>query len=97
MTKAETVSKLVEITGIQKEETEQILEAFFLTIKESMREGENIYIRGFGSFIVKKRAAKIARNISLKSSVLVPASFIPFFKPSPEFTNQVKEGQKQAE
>ena len=90
MTKAETVSKLVEITGIQKEETEQILEAFFSTVKESMSEGENIYIRGFGSFIVKKRAAKIARNISLKSSVLVPASNIPFFKPSPEFTNQVK-------
>ncbi|MCF0055921.1 HU family DNA-binding protein [Dyadobacter sp. CY356] len=93
MTKAETVSKLVEMTGIQKEETEQILEAFFSTVKDSMSEGENIYIRGFGSFIVKKRAAKIARNISLKSSVMVPASFIPFFKPSPDFTNQVKDGQ----
>lgn len=95
MTKAETVAKLVELTGIQKEETEQILEAFFTTIKDSMSEGENIYIRGFGSFILKQRAAKVARNISQKSSVMVPASVIPFFKPSPEFTNQVKAGQPQ--
>jgi len=64
LTKAETVLKIAEKTGIQKEQVEKIMEAFFVTIKDSMENGENIYFRGFGSFTNKKRAAKRARNIS---------------------------------
>ena len=92
MTKADTIFKIAEKTGIQKEEVEKVLEAFFITVKDSLSENENIYVRGFGSFIVKQRAEKTARNISLKSTIIVPAHSIPFFKPSKEFTNQVKEG-----
>jgi len=68
------------------------LEAFFITVKDSLSENENIYVRGFGSFIVKQRAEKTARNILLKSTIIVPAHYIPLFKPSKEFINQVKEG-----
>ena len=92
MTKADTIFKIAEKTGIQKEEVEKILEAFFITVKDSLSENENIYVRGFGSFIVKERAEKTARNILLKSTIIVPAHSIPFFKPSKEFINQVKEG-----
>lgn len=90
MTKADTISKIAEKTGIQKEEVEKVLEAFFVTVKNSLSEGENIYVRGFGSFIVKERAQKTARNISLKSTIIIPAHQAPFFKPSNEFINQVK-------
>jgi len=92
MTKADTVSKIADKTGINKEEVEKVLEAFFVTVKNSLSEKENLYVRGFGSFIVKKRAEKTARNISLNSTMIVPAHSIPFFKPSKEFVNQVKEG-----
>ncbi|WP_254412109.1 HU family DNA-binding protein [Dyadobacter diqingensis] len=95
MTKADTVLKIVEKTGIQKEHVEKTLEAFFVTIKDSMASGENIYFRGFGSFTNKKRAAKTARNISKNTSVFVPAHTIPHFKPSDDFANQVKEGNHQ--
>ena len=93
MTKADTVAKIADQTGIQKDHVEQVLEEFFLTVKNSISEGENIYIRGFGSFIVKNRAAKTARNISQKTTIIVPAQSIPFFKPSQEFVSQVKEGK----
>lgn len=92
MTKAELTARISEKTGIQKEEVEKILESLFLTIKDSMSNGDNIYFRGFGSFVNKQRAAKTARNIKLKSTVFVPAQIIPYFKPSDEFTSQVKEG-----
>jgi DNA-binding protein HU-beta len=92
MTKADTISKIAEKTGIQKEEIEKVLESFFVTVKGALSEGENIYVRGFGSFIVKQRAEKTARNIALKSTIIIPAHSIPFFKPANEFVNQVKEG-----
>lgn len=92
MTKADTIYKVAEKTGIQKDEVEKVLEAFFITVKDSLSENENIYVRGFGSFIIKQRAEKTARNILLKSTIIVPAHNIPFFKPSKEFANQVKEG-----
>lgn len=92
MTKADTISKIAEKTGIQKEEVEKVLEAFFVTVKNSLSGGKNIYVRGFGSFIVKQRAQKTARNISLKSTIIIPPHQVPFFKPSNEFINQVKEG-----
>ncbi|SEJ69728.1 DNA-binding protein HU-beta [Dyadobacter koreensis] len=95
MTKAETVLKIAGKTGIQKEHVEKTLEAFFVTIKDSMANGENIYFRGFGSFINKKRAAKTARNISKNTTIIVPPHTIPHFKPSDDFVNQVKEGNLQ--
>ncbi|MBE9462078.1 HU family DNA-binding protein [Dyadobacter subterraneus] len=91
MTKADTVQKITEKTGIEKEAVEKILESFFVTIKDSMTGGENIYFRGFGSFTNKKRAQKTARNISKNTSMTVPAQIIPHFKPSEEFVKLVKE------
>jgi len=95
MTKADTVLKIVEKTGIQKEDVEKTLESFFVTIKDSMESGENIYFRGFGSFITKKRAAKTARNISKNTTIIVPEHVIPHFKPSDDFIKVVKEGNLQ--
>ncbi|MCF0055199.1 HU family DNA-binding protein [Dyadobacter sp. CY356] len=90
MTKAETIQKIAEKTGIQKEDVQKTLESFFLTIKDTMTSGENIYFRGFGSFTNKKRAAKTARNISKNTTIVVPSHIIPHFKPSDDFVNQVK-------
>ena len=95
MTKADIVQKIAEKTGIQKEQVEKIMEAFFVTIKDSMENGENIYFRGFGSFTNKKRAAKTARNISKNTTIIILAHVIPHFKPSDDFVNQVKEGNLQ--
>jgi DNA-binding protein HU-beta len=92
MTKADLVTQITEKTGIQKEEVEKIIESFFVTIKDSLSCGENVYFRGFGSFIVKQRAEKTARNISEKSTIIIPAHQIPFFKPADDFVSQVKEG-----
>ena len=91
MTKAETAERISIKTGIQKHEVEKILEAFFVTVKDSVSSAENIYIRGFGSFITKQRAQKTARNISKGSTMIVPAQVVPHFKPSNEFISQVKE------
>ncbi|TKT87677.1 HU family DNA-binding protein [Dyadobacter frigoris] len=95
MTKADTVQKIAEKTGIRKEDVEKTLESFFVTIKDSMSSGENIYFRGFGSFTNKKRAAKTARNISQHTTIIVPAHTIPHFKPSDDFVTQIKEGSRQ--
>jgi len=95
MTKAELISKVTDNTGVSKEHAEAVLESFFVTIKDSLAGGENIYFRGFGSFITKQRAEKTARNISKNTTVIVAAHCIPFFKPSKEFVGQVKEGQLQ--
>ena len=90
MKKAEIVADIVKATGQEKVVVEAIVEAIMATIKESMANGENIYLRGFGTFLVKKRAAKIGRNISTGTSVKIPAHFIPAFKPAREFTAVVK-------
>lgn len=92
MTKADLVSQITEKTGIQREEVEKIIEFFFVTVKDTLSKGENIYFRGFGSFIVKQRAAKTARNISENSTIIIPAQQIPFFKPAEDFVSRVKEG-----
>ena len=69
------------------------LESFFSNVKQTLSEGENIYIRGFGSFITKKRAAKVGRNIKKNTSVYIPEHFIPAFKPAKEFVDEVKKLQ----
>ena len=85
------VNKIAEKTGIPKVDVLVTLEAMFKEVKDSLTEGENIYIRGFGSFVVKKRAAKIGRNIKRNIAVEIPEHYTPSFKPSKEFINQVKE------
>ena len=90
MRKADLVNQISERTGIPKVDVLVTLEQMFKEIKESLAKGENIYIRGFGSFIVKKRAAKIGRNIKKNVAVHIPEHFIPAFKPAKEFVADVK-------
>jgi len=94
MTKADIVKEISQNTGIEKVTVEKAVEAFMATVKSSLTEGNNVYLRGFGSFIVKDRAAKTARNISKNTTIIVPAHSIPFFKPANEFVAQVKEQVK---
>src|SRR6478735_4848237 len=90
MRKADVVSSIAEKTGIPKVDILVALEAFFKEVKTSLIEGEPVYVRGFGSFILKKRAAKIGRNIKKGISVQIPEHFIPAFKPAREFMQAVK-------
>lgn len=90
MRKADLVNQIADKTGIPKVDVLMTLETAFREIKESLSKGENIYIRGFGSFITKKRAAKIGRNIKKNVAVHIPEHFIPAFKPAKEFVADVK-------
>lgn len=90
MRKADLINKIAEKTNIPKVDVLVTLETMFKEIKISLAKGENIYIRGFGSFITKKRAAKIGRNIKKNTAVQIPAHFIPAFKPAKEFMQDVK-------
>ncbi|EKC46356.1 Histone-like bacterial DNA-binding protein [human gut metagenome] len=90
MTKAEIVKQIAEKTGIEKETVSAIVENFMEQVRSSMIHGENIYLRGFGTFLLKQRAEKVARNISKNTTIVVPAHKIPAFKPSPEFVSKVK-------
>jgi DNA-binding protein HU-beta len=90
MRKADLVNKISEKTGIPKVDVMMTLETAFGEIKKSLSAGENIYIRGFGSFITKRRAAKIGRNIKKNVAVHIPEHFIPAFKPAKEFVADVK-------
>ncbi|MDG1276214.1 MULTISPECIES: HU family DNA-binding protein [Algoriphagus] len=94
MTKAEVISKIADKTGIQKDDVTQTVEAFFKVVKDSMAEGDNIYVRGFGSFINKKRAKKIARNISKNTAIVIDEHYIPAFKPSKVFIEKIKSSKK---
>lgn len=85
MTKAELIRSVSQKTGMGKEEIGTVVEAVMDTIKDSLSGGEEVYFRGFGSFIIKQRAAKPARNIAKNTTVLIPAHKIPSFKPSKEF------------
>ena len=90
MRKADMVSKITEITGIPKVDVLVTLETFFKEVKNALTSDDAVYIRGFGSFIVKKRAAKVGRNIKKNISVDIPEHFIPAFKPAKEFMLDVK-------
>ena len=81
MTKAEVISKISEQTGIDKSDVQVTVEALFSVIKNSMAEGENIYVRGFGSFVNRKRAKKVARNISKNTAIIIDEHYVPNFKP----------------
>lgn len=90
MTKAEIVSNISEGTGIEKAEVLATVEAFMKEIKTSLEGGTNVYLRGFGSFIIKKRAEKTGRNISKNTTIKIPAHNIPAFKPAKVFVSGVK-------
>lgn len=91
MRKADLVANISEKTGIAKVDVLVSLESFFKEVKSSLAEGENVYIRGFGSFIVKKRAEKIGRHIKENKAIVIPEHFIPAFKPAKVFVEQVKD------
>lgn len=93
MKKADLINLISEKTGVPKVDVLVSLESFFSNVKQTLSEGENIYIRGFGSFITKKRAAKMGRNIKKNTSVYIPEHFIPAFKPAKEFVDEVKKLQ----
>lgn len=90
MTKAEVISQIAKNTGIEKVQIQQVVEAFMDTVKDSMKNNENIYLRGFGSFIVKHRSEKKARNISKNTTITIPARNVPAFKPAKTFVNEIQ-------
>ena len=90
MTKADIVSNIVEETGLERVEALKVVEAFMTSIKSSLSKGENVYLRGFGSFVVKERAEKTGRNISKNTAIIIPAHNIPSFKPAKTFVEEVK-------
>ena len=94
MTKAEIVAEIANKTGVEKVAVQATVEAFMNAVKSSVVNGENVYLRGFGSFIVKRRAEKTGRNISKNTAIIIPAHNIPSFKPAKEFIHEVKNNVK---
>ncbi len=94
MTKAEVINEISDKTGIDKADVSTSVEAFFSVVKDSLAEGESIYVRGFGSFTNKKRAKKVARNISKNTAIIIDEHFIPYFKPSKLFVEKIKSSDK---
>jgi len=90
MRKADLVTAISEKTGVPKVDVLVTLETFFKEVKTSLSEGENVYIRGFGSYVIKKRAKKIGRHIKKNIAIEIPEHFIPAFKPAKTFVEQVK-------
>jgi len=90
MTKADIVSKISEKSGMEKADVLAAVESFMTEVKGALENGDNVYLRGFGSFIVKKRAEKTGRNISKNTTIKIPAHNIPAFKPAKTFTEGVK-------
>ena len=90
MTKADIVNEIAKTTGMEKIAVQNVVETFMETIKRSLAAEKNVYLRGFGSFIIKKRAQKTARNISKNTTLVIPAHNIPAFKPAKVFMSKVK-------
>ena len=90
MTKAEIVTEIAAKTGIEKQVVMQVVEGMMETIKTSMINGEEVFLRGFGSFIIKHRAEKTARNISKNTTMIIPAHNIPAFTPAKSFVEKLK-------
>ena len=91
MTKADIVAKISEKLGLEKGDVQATVESFMEEVKASLEGGENVYLRGFGSFIIKTRAEKTGRNISKNTTIRIPAHNIPAFKPAKVFVEGVKE------
>mgnify|MGYP001806138518 FL=1 len=94
MTKADIINEISEKTGVDKADVNATVEAFLSVVKNNMASGQNIYIRGFGSFINKKRKKKIARNISRNTAIVIDEHYIPAFKPAKIFVNKIKNSEK---
>lgn len=94
MTKAEIVTEIAQRTGVEKITVQEVVESFMSVVKGSLKEGKNIYLRGFGSFIIKRRAEKTGRNISERTTIIIPAHNIPSFKASKVFIEEVKNNVK---
>ncbi len=90
MTKADIVSEIAKKTGAEKVHIQTVVEAFMEEVKDALAKNENVYLRGFGSFIIKKRAQKVARNISKNTTITIPAHNIPAFKPAKTFVAKIK-------
>lgn len=96
MTKAEIVNKISDKSGMDKADVQATIESFMKEVKVSLEAGEPVYLRGFGSFIVKKRAEKTGRNISQNTTIIIPEHYIPAFKPAKSFAENVKKKVKTA-
>jgi DNA-binding protein HU-beta len=94
MTKADIVAKISDKLGMEKGDVQATVETFMNEVKNSLEGGNNVYLRGFGSFIVKKRAEKTGRNISKNTTIKIPAHNIPAFKPAKVFVQGVKTNVK---
>ena len=90
MTKADIVKEVSKSTGIEAATVGAVVEGFMATVKDSLSKENNVYLRGFGTFEVKTRAAKTARNITKNTTLVIPEHKVPTFKPCPEFKNMVK-------
>ncbi len=91
MRKADLVTAISEKTGVPKVDVLVTLETFFKEVKSTLAEGENVYVRGFGSFVIKKRAKKVGRHIKKNIAIEIPEHYIPSFKPAKVFIEQVKD------
>lgn len=94
MTKAEIIRNIATSTGAERAVVTNVIEAFMENVKSSIASGENVYLRGFGTFLVKHRAEKVARNISKNTTIVIPAHSVPAFKPAKEFVEKVKKGSE---
>lgn len=94
MTKADIVNEISEQTGIEKLQVHHTVEAFMASVKSALSKGNNVYLRGFGSFIIKKRAQKTGRIISKNTTIVIPAHHVPAFKPAKTFVGKVKQDMK---
>jgi DNA-binding protein HU-beta len=94
MTKADIVNEISEMTGIEKIQVQTTVEAFMASVKSSLSKGNNVYLRGFGSFVVKKRAQKTGRIISKNTTIVIPEHNVPAFKPAKTFIGKVKKSVK---
>ncbi|MBE6198930.1 MAG: integration host factor subunit beta [Rikenellaceae bacterium] len=90
MTKADIVNEISKDLGVEKRMVQEIVEAFMENVRNSLIENNAVYLRGFGSFIIKKRATKVARNISKNTTITIPEHNIPAFKPAKSFVAKVK-------
>lgn len=90
MTKADLVTRISDKTGMEKADVQATVEAFMKEVRNSLESGDNVYLRGFGSFVIKERAEKTGRNISKNTTIIIPAHNIPSFKPSKTFVEAVK-------
>jgi DNA-binding protein HU-beta len=94
VTKAEVITKISQRTGLERQDVAASVETFFKVVKTAMEQGDNLYFRGFGSFVVKKRARKVARIISRNETIVIPEHYVPSFKPAKTFTVKVKDAKE---